>query len=1122
MKIEQDIFAIFMPLASLEGTRSILEEMQVLSPGFMDDLPEPIGDLVSNAAPLVQTLADTVRDLQSGDDIDALALIANVLTAARQIYVLIDELSDALDGADPATWPQTLRTSEAWQSLATRLPGYLIFRWVRDFHPRTFVVMDFLNLWKRSGGAFGLDLDQATRFVTEPAPTVTQLFAPDEEVDITAFVGLIQRLVALSGLARPIRPVRYIDKSSVEDFSAEPPRGLMEFSILPEGIATNTALDFFLDLTGQTLDLGMVLGTDETLILPLGEDWRVEAGIDGDTGVGFQFNPTQGVVVDNDAASARASLKLIGEPQEPWRIVGFEKGPQLTLSKVLIEAEAALNANDPSLAVRLGFEGLKLHIGMEESDGFIAEAIPVESLNAVFSAELGWASDSGLNLTSSGPSSFDIPLNLSIGPVSIPAVSVTLTPQDPGIDLKFGLSVGADLGFLQVVVHDVGASVRVRPGDADTSTFGDIALEFGFQPPTGLGLSIGNPKGPIGGGGFLNADHEAGRYDGILDLQVVKVGITAIVIIDTKALDSGAWSMFFALFIEFPSIELVMGLTLDGVGGVAGINRTLEPEALLAAVRSGNIDTVLFPENPIQDAPIIINTFRALFPPAQGRYVFGPVVKLGWLRGMVSAELGVVIELPDPIKVAVLGSIKIVVPKLPEQAQPSVPGDPEGNSEPAIVRLRLDLAGVFDFGAGTVSVDAYLHNSAIAGFPIDGGMSMRAGFKDDRYFLIALGGFHPGFAQPDNFPIVPRLAMGLEIAEVIEISLASYFAFASNTIQFGASIHLSADIAIFAIEGGFEFDALIELNPFHMDVSVNMYVSVQAVGIDLLAVSLVGSLIGPKPWIVNAVAEVNLVGYREGIEINYGTGDALEAEAQAPPGVFEMLVAQIAAPDAWSLQDTGGARGVLLADRDPRDTDPAAAPDAVLILAQQLAPLSTLVDRFGSNLAVAHSMYQLQVSAPAGAQVEDVTDWFAPGQFRNLGNTDQAKLSAPSFERMPAGKKVFGPLQAGPARASSADYKVSHLDPKRDIDPSIFPDPPVVTAEDLLRDEEDISVVLNSEDVGFANVGGVTPVEVLDPIFQSVDVVTGQPGAAGSYMSVTQHMDAGSAAVVRAFEMEPL
>ena len=38
----------------------------------------------------------------------------------------------------------------------------------------------------------------------------------------------------------------------------------------------------------------------------------------------------------------------------------------------------------------------------------------------------------------------------------------------------------------------------------------------------------------------------------------------------------------------------------------------------------------MFPRDPVRNAPQIIADLRAIFPPAQNRFLFGPFIKLGW------------------------------------------------------------------------------------------------------------------------------------------------------------------------------------------------------------------------------------------------------------------------------------------------------------------------------------------------------------------------------------------------------------------------------------------------------------------------------------------------------------
>src|SRR5258708_39943980 len=80
----------------------------------------------------------------------------------------------------------------------------------------------------------------------------------------------------------------------------------------------------------------------------------------------------------------------------------------------------------------------------------------------------------------------------------------------------------------------------------------------------------------------------------------------------------------------FPPIQLGFGFTLNGVGGLGGVNRTMNTDALHAGFRAHTLNSILFPPDPIANAPQIITNIENFFPPAEGRYLFGPMLELDW------------------------------------------------------------------------------------------------------------------------------------------------------------------------------------------------------------------------------------------------------------------------------------------------------------------------------------------------------------------------------------------------------------------------------------------------------------------------------------------------------------
>ena len=203
----------------------------------------------------------------------------------------------------------------------------------------------------------------------------------------------------------------------------------------------------------------------------------------------------------------------------------------------------------------------------------------------------------------------------------------------------------------------------------------------------------------VSGGGFVSIEPEIGRYSGGLSLDFVSVGIDAIVVIDTQLPgDPDGWAFFASLAASFPGIPLGFGFTLSGVGGLIALNRTMDAEALAMALRTGVIDALLFPDDPVNDSAELIAQIDEYFPLLEGNTVIGPVLEIGWGSPvtLITAQLGVVLSLPDGI-IAVMGSVEALLP---------IPSAP-------LITLHMDSLGVIDIGAGTFSLTASLYDSRL-------------------------------------------------------------------------------------------------------------------------------------------------------------------------------------------------------------------------------------------------------------------------------------------------------------------------------------------------------------------------------------------------------------------------
>ena len=106
--------------------------------------------------------------------------------------------------------------------------------------------------------------------------------------------------------------------------------------------------------------------------------------------------------------------------------------------------------------------------------------------------------------------------------------------------------------------------------------------------------------------------------------------------------------------------------------------------------------------------------------------------------------LGLFIEAPSPVRLVLAGRLRLALPA------PQAP----------IADIRMDLLGSLDFTAGRLEIDAVLRNSRVAAFTITGQAALRASWLTDPAFLLSIGGFHPRFTAPANFPALQRVLPG--------------------------------------------------------------------------------------------------------------------------------------------------------------------------------------------------------------------------------------------------------------------------------------------------------------------------------------------------------------------------
>ena len=415
-------------------------------------------------------------------------------------------------------------------------------------------------------------------------------------------------------------------------------------------------------------------------------------------------------------------------------------------------------------------------------------------------------------------------------------------------------------------------------------------------------------------------------------------------LLDTRLPDgSSGFSFLIIVSVDLPPIQIGFGFTLNGVGGLAGIHRTVMTEVLRQGLVRGTLDHIMFPRDPVRNAPQIISDLRAVFPPMTGRFVFGPMLKLGWgVPSLITANIGVVLELPDPFRLLILGQTKVEIPA----------------PEAAIVSLKLDVLGVIDFEERLFSIDATLYDSRVATFSVYGDMAMRLFWGEPPNFALAIGGLHPQFRPPPNFPTLRRATIEIGLGGNPRLTCQSYLAVTSNSLQTGAKIELYASAGSFNIHGWLGYDALLIFRPLSFQVDIDAGVELRRNTSVIAGIHVHATLSGLGPWHVKGKACLSLLFFDICVPFRLTVGSALD---QVLPSVNPLLqlVAALQDPRSWvSGLPPSAFRAVSFAT-PPGSTLTLIDPVGSLSVQQKVLPLNRTLTKFGEAALVGPDRYDV-------------------------------------------------------------------------------------------------------------------------------------------------------------------
>jgi hypothetical protein len=918
---------------------------------------EDVPTIVSKGVQLATTVASLVENIKTiGDSLKAIGAGGGISTTE------LNQFADALPG---------------------KILDYLVVRNLEAV-PGLAEALDFIGVVERTSvpavdaahPAFvrrAFHFDALTNFIKDPA----NLLQTKYQWGAAGFNGvvLLQKLEALFTQAdipaildtsgpKPVLDVLFFELSPKTDVS-------------PPGLVLNIA---------HTLEIDNALPFVQ-------DDWQLRLSLAADLSVGAQiiFQPNDGVTFVPPAATRVEGELLLewtgGSPTgQPYLIVGETSGSRLEAKQLVARAgvgfafDSATNQARGVFKISGEIKDGKLVISLANADGFLGTILSGFGLESDFSVGLGYSTKDGIFFQGSATLDIQLPMHVSLGPVDITALTLTIGIQNNDFPIALAADIKAMLGPLQAVVQQIGITVDLSlPADRHGNA-GPVNFALHFKPPNGVGLSI--DAGVIRGGGFLFIDAARGEYAGALELTFSEiVSLKAIGLITTRMPDgSEGFSLLIIITADFGSgFQLGFGFTLLAVGGLLGLNRTMKLQPLMDGIRTGSIESIMFPQDVVANAPRIISDLRIIFPPLEGKFLIGPMAKLGWgTPTLISISLGIIIEIPGNL--AILGILKIAIPA----------------DEIALIILQVNFAGAIEFDRKRLYFFAALFESRIVFLTIEGEMGLLVAFGDDANFVVSVGGFHPRFNPPPlPFPSPRRISVSLLNTPVSRIRIEGYFAVTSNTVQFGARVEVFFGLDEINVQGHLAFDALFQFSPFFFIIEISASFSVNVFGIGLFSVSVRGSLDGPAPYHVKGHGSISFLFFDVDVDFETTWGESRNTELPPIP-VMPILQGEFNKSDNWrALLPATNNLLVSLRQMPSEEAAMILHPLGVLHISQRALPLELKLDKFGTQKPNDVNRLSVVVSGGGLAKKDDVFEQFAPAQFQSFSDAD--KLSRPAF-----------------------------------------------------------------------------------------------------------------------------
>jgi hypothetical protein len=1017
------------------------------------DLPsgvENIGFAIAKFRSVIDALNAIVGATKAERDDELLMAgrFIDMSAAVEQVFRDLDRVMRELSTL-PAMTTDYINQTRIHEQLVRRLLDYLVITLVQRHQYQAARALTLLGLFEVKACdsdtvryqpayvAYVVHWERLGILVSDPARLVTEVYGwSTTQFNCTALlrnVALLLDSVGASVQSAPLPRIfeeRLLGRSIPQADTDPMPQVRINLlgervDVVEAGISLVALRESAIGASDVGLGLFPFLQGEPVLQFPLpgSSDWQVEInlGLDVEGGLLLQMRPGQPLQLQSGlfeggvgsaalAGRLTAGLRYVTPLDNPARPLWFGAGSGLEVNGFCMIFDLAFDGQETAPGFLIELKPAALVIAGGVGDGFLASVLPADGLAVEFDLGIGWSTTRGLYFTGSASLEADLPVHVDIlGVLLIETIHLGLDGSDTGLEARVAADIELHLGPVSATVLGLGLCASMATTQAGAqggsppagATLGPLQAQIGIQPPWGVSLAIDAEV--VKGAGFILNDYERGRYAGGLSLSIADVvSVDALGLITTTLPDgSEGFSMLVILTATFPPIQLGFGFTLTGLGGLLGVHRTMDLPVLRDKVRTGVLDSILFPVNPLGRIVQVLNDVESVFPIARDRFTVGLMARLGWGSPQtIQADIGLILSLPMPISIALLGRVSAILP------------DPEA----AIVELRIDVAGGLDLGRQELWIEAVLRDSRVAIFELSGGFALRSSWGPDPVFLLSVGGFNPHFTPPPDFRAPDRLAISLATSDNPRIRLEAYLAITSNSLQIGARLDAFGSMEFLGVWSAHvyaSFDALFTFEPFQFIVDLAGGVQICHDGKPFLGASFLLSLQGPEPLRAIGYVEVVFLGtHRIPLDITIGTGREQAAITAADPAT--LLAAAIKDQRNWSAVPPVLQQAVVT--RDPEGAGLLVHPAGSLTFRQRVVPLEVRFELFGGQpvpggWAQFTLTYSVGGPPPTNPALPKIRDAWAPADLFPL--SDAERISQPSFTQLVSGHSGIGSTTAG-------------------------------------------------------------------------------------------------------------